>query len=81
MKDQLASSPVRSYPHPEATSGSCPDQIRKHAFDTFGTEAKALHWLHRPNHIFGGKTPIEALATDPHTVEEELVRIDHGIFI
>ncbi len=69
-KDHLASSPDQ-----------CPDAIRKHAFDTFGTEAKTLHWLHRPNHLFGGKTPVETLATEPHTVEEELVRIDHGIVV
>ena len=81
MKDRPPARPDQSYPQSETNSGSYPDQIRQHALDTFGTEAKALHWLHRPNHLFGGKTPIEALATQPDTVERELVKIDHGIFV
>jgi uncharacterized protein (DUF2384 family) len=50
-------------------------------FDTFGEEAKAVHWLNRPNPLFAGKTPAEALETDPESVEQELTRIDHGIFV
>lgn len=57
------------------------EQVRAHAFETFGQEAKAIHWLNRPNHLFGGKTPAEVLETEPDSVERELIRIDHGIFV
>jgi Protein of unknown function (DUF2384) len=57
------------------------DQLRAHALETFGEEAKALHWLNRPSHLWGGKTPADVLKTQPQEVERELVRIDHGIFI
>jgi uncharacterized protein (DUF2384 family) len=58
-----------------------PDRVRVHALETFGQEAKAVHWLSRPNHLFGGKTPAEVLETEPESVERELIRIDHGIFV
>ena len=48
--------------------------------ETFGDEAKALHWLNRPSHLWGGKTPADILITAPEEVERELIRIDHGIF-
>ena len=57
------------------------DQVRAHALETFGEEAKALHWLNRPSHLWGSKTPADVLKTQPQEVERELVRIDHGIFI
>jgi putative toxin-antitoxin system antitoxin component (TIGR02293 family) len=54
--------------------------VESHALETFGDKSKANHWLNRPNHLFGGRTPVQVLETDPETVEDELTRIDHGIF-
>jgi putative toxin-antitoxin system antitoxin component (TIGR02293 family) len=58
--------------------------ILKHALETFGSEEKALHWLQRPNHLLGGSTPIDILQIEParyELVEDELTRIDHGVFV
>jgi uncharacterized protein (DUF2384 family) len=57
------------------------DQVLAHALETFGQEAKALHWLNRPNHLFGGLTPAEVLESEPQSVEQKLILIDHGIFV
>lgn len=60
------------------------EPILRHALDTFGSEEKALHWLERANPLLGGSTPIEILQTDParrELVEDELTRIDHGVFV
>lgn len=56
-------------------------RVHLHAFETFGEEAKAVHWLNRPNHLFGGRTPAQALEAEPESVERELTRIGHGIFV
>jgi uncharacterized protein (DUF2384 family) len=55
--------------------------VRSHVLETFGNESKAHHWLNRPSHIWGGKTPAEVLETEPESVERELSRIDHGVYI
>jgi putative toxin-antitoxin system antitoxin component (TIGR02293 family) len=58
--------------------------IFNHALETFGSKEKALHWLKRANPLLGGSTPIEILQTDParyQLVEDELTRIDHGVFV
>lgn len=55
--------------------------VLAHAFETFGSRDKAEHWLHRPNHVFQGKTPQEMLSSDPQAVEVELTRIDHGVYV
>ncbi|HEY4089129.1 MAG TPA: MbcA/ParS/Xre antitoxin family protein [Bryobacteraceae bacterium] len=65
----------------QVTQQSFRERVRMHVFDTFGEEAKAVHWLNRRNPLFAGKTPAEALETDPESVEQELTRIDHGIFV
>jgi len=57
------------------------DAVLAHARETFGSDQKANHWLHRPNHVFQGKTPLEMIESDPHQVEIELTRIDHGVYI
>ena len=49
--------------------------------DTFGSKTKADEWLNRPNQVFSGRSPIQILTEDPGIVEEELVRIDHGMFV
>jgi uncharacterized protein (DUF2384 family) len=56
-------------------------RVRLHVLETYGQEAKAVHWLNRPNHLFSGKTPAQVLETDPESAEQELTCIDHGIFV
>ena len=56
-------------------------QVREHVLETFGSAAKADHWLNRPNHLFEGKTPLQMLEVDPIVVDDELTRIDHGVYI
>jgi sigma-B regulation protein RsbU (phosphoserine phosphatase) len=41
----------------------------------------SIHWLHRPNHVFQGRTPLEVIGSNPEAVEIELTRIDHGVYI
>ena len=55
--------------------------VLAHAVDTFGSRANANAWLNRPNRLFANKTPLQILTEDPAAVEEELVRIDHGMFV
>jgi len=55
--------------------------VLAHAVDTFGSRPNANAWLRRPNRIFAGQTPLQILTEDPAAVEEELVRIDHGMFV
>jgi hypothetical protein len=75
------SGPSEHFPETQLGHTVLHDQVRAHALETFGEEAKALHWLNRPSHLWGGKTPADVLKTQPQEVERELVRIDHGIFI
>ena len=51
------------------------------AEDTFADPDKAHAWLRRPTTVFGGKRPIDLLATEigAHLVEQLLYRIAHGI--
>ncbi len=53
--------------------------VLAHAVDTFGTWERAKAWLNRPNRVFGNQTALQVLTQDPSAVEEELVRIDHGM--
>ena|SRR5271165_642075 len=55
--------------------------VLAHAVDTFGSRPNANAWLHRPNRMFANQTPLQILTEDPAAVEEELVRIDHGMFV
>ncbi len=55
-------------------------QVLAHAVDTFGSRARANSWLNRPSRIFNNQSPLQVLTQDPASVEEELVRIDHGMF-
>ena len=54
--------------------------VLAHAVDTFGSRSNANAWLNRPNRVFNNKSPLQVLTQDPSAVEEELVRIDHGVF-
>lgn len=56
-------------------------KIFLHAVDTFGSRTNANAWLNKPNRVFHNQTPLQILTEDPAAVEEELVRIDHGMFI
>jgi uncharacterized protein (DUF2384 family) len=64
-------------PHSEISRAS----VTAHALATFGTPEKAEHWMNRPNSLFQGKTPRQAIEFDLVGVEAELVRIDHGIYM
>ena len=57
------------------------ESIRRHALNTFGSTLKVSHWMSRPNHLLQGKTPEEALKTDPESVEAALIRIDFGVYV
>lgn len=52
------------------------------AADTFANEAKASGWLREPSPALGGRVPLDLLDTEggARLVEQELVRIAHGIF-
>jgi len=56
-------------------------KVLAHAVETFGSRANANVWLNRPSRIFGHQSPLQILTEDPSAVEEELVRIDHGMFV
>jgi len=52
------------------------------AVKTFGRPQLAHAWLRRPSRALGGKVPLDLLGTDVGTrlVEDELVRIDEGVY-
>jgi uncharacterized protein (DUF2384 family) len=56
-------------------------EVLAHAVDTFGSRINANAWLNKPNRVFHNQSPLQILTEDPGAVEEELVRIDHGMFI
>jgi len=66
---------------PQRRSGLTRKQVEAHALETFGSQAKASHWLNRPNPLFHGKTPQAVIEIDPQCVEAELARIDHGVYV
>jgi len=55
-------------------------QVLGHTVDTFGSRSRAMTWLNRPSRTFNNQSPLQVLTQDPAAVEEELVRIDHGMF-
>ncbi len=55
--------------------------VLKHAVETFGSRTNANAWLNKPNRVFHNQSPLQILTEDPAAVEEEFVRIDHGMFI
>jgi uncharacterized protein (DUF2384 family) len=57
------------------------ETVKAHALEAFGNAGKAEHWIQRPNRLFQGRTPLQMLQTDPRSVEAELVRIEHGVYI
>jgi uncharacterized protein (DUF2384 family) len=55
--------------------------VLAHSVDTFGSRTNANAWLNKPNRVFHNQTPLQILTEDPAAVEEELVRIDHGMYL
>lgn len=55
-------------------------EVLAHAVEIFGSRVRANAWLNRPSRIFNNQSPLQILTRDPAAVEEELVRIDEGIF-
>ena len=57
--------------------------VFQHALAAFGNREKALHWLSRPNPLLDGDCPIQILWADStrlELVDDELTRIEHGVF-
>ena len=57
-------------------------RITAMAEQVFGEVERAWRWLRKPKQRFGGKTPVDMLATEAgaRLVEEMVGQIDHGIF-
>lgn len=52
-----------------------------HAGEAFANQEKAIGWLHTPNPSLGGRTPLEATATEEgyQEADEVLTRIECGV--
>jgi len=80
----MSTVPDKRFPKKDVSIPTGAQEIIAHAFETFGSEEKAWHWLERPSHLFAGAAPIDILQTDPgryESVEDELTRIDYGVFV
>ncbi len=57
-------------------------RVMEEGMRVFADQNKAQGWLRRPCRALGGKKPIDLLQseTGARLVENELMRIDHGIF-
>ena len=76
--------PNKRHVKADVTVSADAQAIIAHALETFGSEEKAWHWLERPNTFFAGSTPISILQDNPtryELVEDELTRIDYGVFV
>jgi putative toxin-antitoxin system antitoxin component (TIGR02293 family) len=53
------------------------------ALEVFGDRDNTWHWLRTPKQLFDDKAPLDLLDTEAgaREVEEELIRIDEGMFI
>jgi putative toxin-antitoxin system antitoxin component (TIGR02293 family) len=58
-------------------------RVSESADRVFADRSKAQRWLRKPSRALNGVVPIELLQseTGARLVEEELIRIDHGIYI
>ncbi len=68
---------IKSLNHAKASRRS----VAAHALATFGSPEKAEHWMNRSNPLFARKTPAQVIEFDLASVEAELARIDHGVYI
>ena len=59
------------------------ERIAAHSRRVFGDEVKAERWLRKPCRALEGVAPIELLPSESGAllVEQELNRIEHGIFL
>ena len=61
-----------------------PNGVWARAYETFGDEGKALHWMQTPRDIFGGYSPAQLVASgsveSQRQVMKVLIRIDYGVF-
>ena len=56
-------------------------EIWRHALDTFGTEERALRWMHEPLAELGERTPERAVRDhEDSEAEAILARIDYGVY-
>jgi hypothetical protein len=55
-------------------------RVLAHAAETFGSAQKAERWLKRPNPLLDGR-PLDRIEHDPQAIDDELTRIDHGIYV
>lgn len=65
----------------KAIATSAPETWR-HAVDTFGTEERALRWMHQPLAELGERAPEHVLLEESQVdvVEAILTRIDYGVY-
>jgi putative toxin-antitoxin system antitoxin component (TIGR02293 family) len=58
------------------------ERIAEQADRVFGNREKAQRWLRKESRALEGRRPIDLLQseTGAHIIEEELVRIDYGMF-
>lgn len=75
--DALGNKPRATKVDPNITEYAA---VLAHAVETFGSRARANAWLNRSSRIFNNQSPLQILTQDPAAVEEELIRIDDGIF-
>ena len=79
----MSAGPNKRYPRKDVPMPAGAQEVIMHAFETFGSEERAWHWLERPN-LFAGAAPIDILQTDPgiyELVEDELMRTNYGVFV
>jgi hypothetical protein len=55
-------------------------RVLAHAAETFGSAQKAERWLKRPNPLLDGR-PLDRMELDPKSIDDELTRIDHGVYV
>jgi hypothetical protein len=55
-------------------------KVLVHAAETFGSAPKAERWLKRPNPLLDGR-PLDRIERDPQAIDDELTRIDHGVYV
>ena len=55
-------------------------RVLAHAAETFGSAQKAERWLRRPNPLLNGR-PLDRMEHDPKAIDDELTRIDHGVYV
>ena len=54
-------------------------RVIAHAAETFGSARKAERWLKRPNRLLDSR-PLDRIEHDPQAIDDELIRIDHGVY-